>query len=63
MQDAWSNATLRYDKYRVELPDEKADELRDMCGEELQRVGFDEDYALTEMGILLEGLVDKLYSG
>ncbi len=42
------------------LSAEEADDLRDACGEQLQRVGFDQDYSPTKEGKLLEALIDKL---
>jgi hypothetical protein len=39
----------------------EADHLRDACGDLLQRIGFDESYALTQEGDLLESLIDKLF--
>jgi hypothetical protein len=35
-------------------------EMRDACSDLLQRIGFDEDYKLTEEGLALEGLIDRL---
>lgn len=37
---------------------ELADEIRDLAGEELQRIGFDENYKLTNDGQLLDEIVD-----
>ena len=39
------------------------DKLRDASSDLLQRIGFDEDYAPTREGAVLEGLIDKLFSG
>ncbi len=39
---------------------DECDELRDACADLLQRIGFDNEYAPTEAGILLERLIDKL---
>lgn len=36
------------------------DQLRDACSDLLQRIGFDENYAPTEAGAILEELIDKL---
>jgi hypothetical protein len=46
--------------FLLDIPDVEADQLRDACGEELQRIGFDESYNPTKEGVLLEGLIDKL---
>ncbi len=43
------------------LPDEVADELRDLCGAHFQTHGFDDDNNLTEEGKKLEALIDKLF--
>lgn len=49
--------------YKLNISDDQADEIRDLCGEQLQLVGFDEKYDLTPEGELLEDLVDKFYIG
>jgi hypothetical protein len=36
------------------------DELREICSDYLQIVGFDNNYNITEKGQLLENLIDKL---
>lgn len=36
-------------------------ELRELCSDYLQEVGFDDKYEPDEKGILLESLIDKLY--
>jgi len=47
----------------LHLTDEEADSLRDACGEQLQRVGFDKDYEPTDEGTILEDLIDKFFAG
>jgi hypothetical protein len=49
--------------FKIDLPAEVADEIRDACGEQLQRVGFDERYEPTEAGNIWETLVDKFFAG
>ena len=44
----------------IECSDDAADEIRDLCGDRLQEVGFDESYNPNEEGQILESLVDKL---
>lgn len=44
------------------IPDEVADELRDLCGDRLVTHGFDINYDPTEEGTKLEDLVDKLFT-
>ena len=46
-----------------EISDDHADELRDCCTDRLDEIGFDEKYELTDDGIKLEELVDKLFIG
>jgi hypothetical protein len=36
-------------------------EMRDACSELLQRIGFDEGYAPTKEGLVLERLIDELF--
>src|SRR5512136_2952361 len=47
----------------LHLTDEEADSLRDACGEQLQRIGFDKDYEPTDEGTILEDLIDKFFAG
>ena len=49
--------------YMLNISEDQADEIRDLCGEQLQLVGFDEKYDPTPEGKLLEDLVDKFYIG
>ncbi len=49
--------------YILKLLQTQADEIRDLCGERLQFVGFDEKYELTKEGKILESLIDKLFLG
>lgn len=51
------------DKYSIKIPEDQADEIRDLCGERLQVAGFDEKYELTPEGKILESLVDKFFTG
>jgi hypothetical protein len=44
----------------ITLTNEESDLLRDKCGELLQEIGFDADYNLTQQGIILENIIDKL---
>ena len=45
------------------VPDDIADELRDLCAERLDMHGFDENYNPTDEGKKLEALIDRLYIG
>ena len=47
--------------YILEVSDDEADEIRDYCGEQLLKRGFDENYDPTKAGRLLESLIDKFY--
>lgn len=44
----------------VQFTEDEADELRDLCGEQLQKEGFNNEYQPTEEGQILEQLIDKL---
>ncbi len=48
-------------KQRIELTDDEADLLRDLCGERLQTHGFGANYVPNQEGIILEELIDDLY--
>jgi len=47
--------------YLLTISEEQADKLRDLCGEQLQIVGFDEQYRPTKEGEILESLIDKFF--
>ena len=50
-------------KYLLKISEDQADEIRDLCGEQLQIVGFDRNYELTSEDEILESLVDKFFVG
>lgn len=45
----------------LEVSDDDADLIRDYCGDQLQKIGFDENYDPTKEGRILESLIDKLF--
>lgn len=47
----------------VQISEEDAELIRDLCCEELAVKGFDENYAPTKEGKILEDLIDKLFVG
>ena len=49
--------------YLIEISEDQADELRDLCSEQLDTTGFDDQYKLTKEGEILEALIDKLFVG
>ena len=51
------------DTYVVDLDEDSADEIREVCLEELPLSGFNEDYSPNEKGNLLEDLIDKFFTG
>lgn len=46
----------------IEVDEDRADQIRDWAGEELQRKGFDLNYRLTPEGKLLYELIDLFYT-
>jgi hypothetical protein len=46
--------------FLLKISEDEADELRDLCGEQLQITGFDEKYDLTPEGKILDSLIDRL---
>ncbi|WP_366922791.1 hypothetical protein MFMK1_003266 [Metallumcola ferriviriculae] len=48
-------------KWQVDISNSVADEMRDLCSEMLQIIGFDEHYKLTKYGKMLEELIDIFY--
>jgi hypothetical protein len=51
------------DVYLLNISEDQADEIRDLCGEQLQIVGFCEKSALTQEGEIFESLIDKFFIG
>ena len=47
----------------VTISTDQADEIRDLCAEKLQFIGFDEQYRPTSDGITLESLIEKFFIG
>ena len=45
----------------LDISEDDADEIRDLCGDRLVEVGLDERYEPNKAGLLLEGLVDKFF--
>ena len=45
------------------ITDELAEDLRERCIDLLDEVGFDSDYKMTEIGLILDVLIDKLFVG
>ena len=63
LQTVLLSSKQQEDSYLLKISEKQADEIRDLCGEQLQLVGFDEHYAPTQEGKILESLVDKFFSG
>ena len=51
------------DDHLISVSEDLANEIRDLCGEQLQIAGFDEKYELTPEGEILESLIDKFFIG
>ena len=49
--------------YVLQLSEDDADEIRDLCAEHLPMVGFDDNYDLTKEGEFLETFIDKFFIG
>lgn len=47
----------------IYLNDDESDVLRDICLDTIDLIGYDENYNLTDNGIFLNQLIDKLYIG
>jgi hypothetical protein len=45
----------------LKITEDNADKFRDLFGEQLQVVGFQKNYQLTEEGEILEELIDKFF--
>jgi len=62
-KNLFSPSQLYHNKYLITISEDQADVIRDLCGEQLQIIGFDEKYELTAEGKILESLVDKFFIG
>lgn len=51
------------DDHLISVSEDQANEIRDLCGEQLPIAGFDEKYELTPEGEILESLIDKFFIG
>lgn len=49
--------------FLLKMSDSLASEIRDLCGVQLQRVGFDVNYDPTPEGVILEDLIDRFFIG
>jgi hypothetical protein len=47
--------------YILVLSEDDANTFRDVCGEHLPLVGFDDDYNPNAKGLVLENLIDKFF--
>jgi hypothetical protein len=54
-------STKEKGKFLIDIDNVLADEIRDLCSEQLQKSGFDENYNLNEEGKMLEKLIDIFY--
>ena len=63
LRETLFSAQQTKDIYLVNISEEQAEEIRELCGEELQIAGFDEKYELTPEGEILESLIDKFFIG
>jgi hypothetical protein len=55
------SGTQNEDNHSINVSEDQADEMRDLCSEQLQISGFDKNYALTPEGKILESLLDKFF--
>ena len=50
-----------FNKWEININEDIIDNIRDLCIDKLQIVGFDENYKLNKDGIILEELIDLFY--
>ena len=50
-----------YGNFTLKMEHEYAEKLRGYLTEQLARIGFSKDYALTKDGEIIESLIDKFY--
>lgn len=62
-REALFSAQQMRDDHLISVSEDLANEIRDLCGEQLQIAGFDEKYELTPEGEILESLIDKFFTG
>ena len=51
------------DVHLLNISEDQANEIRDLCGKQLQIVGFNEKHELTPEGEILDSLIDKFVIG
>ncbi|WP_055666133.1 hypothetical protein [Desnuesiella massiliensis] len=56
-----ANITQKNNLYYVDVADDEADSIRDLCCDKLDIYGFDENYELTSEGEILEELINLFY--
>ncbi len=57
----FDNSSRGNDVYYIDITEDEADKIRDLCCDKLDEVGFDEKYELTDEGRILEELIDVFY--
>lgn len=67
ISDRQSNA-LRLAKRKwwqwiIDIDDDDAEEIRELCEDKMQEIGFDRNYWPTRTGRILESLIDKFFTG
>lgn len=60
LNSALNNLIKDY-KVTFEIDNIQADEIRDWIEEEIQKIGYDENYELNQQGKTLQELSDKFY--
>ena len=63
LRDALSFIEKSKDTYSLTISEDQANEIRDLCGEQVQIAGFDEKYEPTQEGGILEDLIDRFFPG
>jgi len=62
-KDLVSALLVAGEKQVLKGTEDQFDELREAVSDVLMRIGFDEEYKATSVGVVLEGLIDKLFVG
>jgi hypothetical protein len=63
MRQTIESAPQVEDQWDVCLSEDDANDLRHECGKRWQQIGYDEVHGSTQIGYVLESLIDKLYAG
>ena len=61
LRSLFSSASEKENGYLLSLSEDEADDIRNLCGDQLVFAGLDEDYNPNQEGEILQNLMDKFF--